>query len=181
MPDLSHADVLDMFVYDSESGLLTRRKWTSNRTVGAPVGSPNKDGHLKTTIRGKSYLVHRVIWLFHYGNWPDGPLDHIDGDPANNRIINLRIASQLENARNLGIPIHNKWGIMGVCWVQAQKKWIAQIKANGEQIHLGNFDSIFEAACHRKSAEITYGYHPNHGHRPSRNRALAQGEANGQK
>ena len=179
MPDLSHSDVLDMFVYDSESGLLTRSKWTSNRTVGAPVGSPNKDGHLKTTIRGKSYLVHRVVWLFYYGEWPEGQLDHIDGDPANNRIANLRIASRVENARNLGVPVHNKTGIMGVSWAKAQRKWVAQIKSESGTIYLGNFDSMFEAACSRKSAEIAYGYHPNHGHRPSRKRAIAHGEANG--
>ncbi|MBD9675573.1 hypothetical protein IB274_02620 [Pseudomonas sp. PDM18] len=52
MPDLSDSDVLDMFVYDSESGLLTRRKWTSNKAVGAPVGSPKKDGHLEKALDG---------------------------------------------------------------------------------------------------------------------------------
>lgn len=172
MRDLSHADVLDMFIYDSESGLLTRRKWTSNRTVGAPVGSPNKDGHLKTTIRGKSYLVHRVIWLMNYGEWPAGCVDHIDGDPANNRLSNLRIASKSENGRNRGISVLNTSGCTGVCWLSKLGRWQAQIKTDEGHKCLGQFETIFEAACSRKSAEITLGYHPNHGHRPSRNRSV---------
>lgn len=66
--------------------------------------------------KGSRYYVHRVVWLLNYGNIPDDMvIDHIDGNPFNNQISNLRLVTQQVNSRNRKMLPQNKTGINGVC------------------------------------------------------------------
>ena len=113
---------------------------------------------------GKGYLLHRVIWLIETGEWPK-QIDHINGDPADNRWTNLRNVENTRNMRNKAMFKNNTSGIMGVCWGKKGKRWYSTIYDKGKIVPLYWGLDFFEACCRRKSAELKYGYHKNHGKR----------------
>src|SRR3546814_1788886 len=80
---------------------LSLCKSFNNKHAGKPaLVAPSRAGHLCGHVKGIPLLAHRVAWAIHYGEWPNGQIDHINGDPSDNRIANLRDVSALENARN---------------------------------------------------------------------------------
>jgi hypothetical protein len=85
-------------------------------------------------------------------------VDHRDGNPFNNRKNNLRICTQADNNKNLGMKKSNKSGHKGILWYyyNGYNKWKATIKVNSKTINLGYFDDIEEAIKIRKEAEIKY-------------------------
>jgi hypothetical protein len=132
--------------------------------------SPN---YLQQSINllGRNRTASRIAWFMHYGEWPEHTIDHINGDSTDNRIENLRDVSHKENSRNMARFSTNTTGVAGVS-ITKYGKFKARIKADGESIHLGNYETLEEAAAARKEAEIKYGFHENHG----RERANAEGE-----
>jgi HNH endonuclease len=83
--------------------------------VGAVAGSDSGNGYYKIQVFGQKCYAHRLAWLFTYGRWPADYLDHIDCDPGNNRIANLREASQSENQQNRHTAYRrNNSGLLGV-------------------------------------------------------------------
>jgi len=126
------------------------------------AGSKTFYGYTTITIQGQRLLAHRLAWLMTYGEWPD-QIDHINGKRQDNRIENLRNVTHAENQRNRVIPRANKSGIAGVYWVKTKLIWMTYISHNARDVFLGNFTDFFEACCARKSAEVKYNYHPNHG------------------
>src|SRR5690554_6421992 len=93
--DLSQKYLLDMFMYDPETGRLIRRKKQSNNApAGKPSGWVQPNGYIRMCIKGKHYQAHRLVWFYHYGVMPDGGIDHINGVKDDNRIENLRVVSQ---------------------------------------------------------------------------------------
>ena len=111
-------------------------------------------GYRHGKILGKVYQAHRVIWKIVHGVDPD-VIDHIDGDPRNNRIGNLRNCSVSENSRNYKKDAGQTSTYRGVCWVARDKKWGARI-SNGRngKVSLGNFDSEMDAALAYDAAAI---------------------------
>jgi hypothetical protein len=89
---------------------------------------------------------HRVIWFYHTCGWPEHDLDHIDADPLNNRLENLREATRSENCFNQGLPKNNTSGFKGVTWDSRRGKWKAGITTDGRFRHLGYFEDPTEAA-----------------------------------
>jgi len=124
-------------------------------------------GYRRGSIDDKTFRSHRVAWAIHYGYWPISSLDHINGDRADNRINNLRLATHQENMRNRAINRNNTSGICGVYWVKSEGKWKAHIKMNKSIIHLGYFQNIEEAAAARAEAATKYGFSTRHGQAPS--------------
>lgn len=156
--------VRQLLTYDPHTGVVTRKVRTnSNVQVGEVVGCPSRKGYLRTSVDGRVYMLHRLVWLYHYGTWPEGEIDHINGIRADNRIANLRDVTSSENNKNRRRPITNRTGFMGVYWSPKKKKWLAEITTAGKKIHLGFFEDIDDAAKARKDAELCYGFHPNHG------------------
>ena len=115
------------------------------------------------SIFDKNYYAHRIIWLHYYGCWPKDQIDHINHDTTDNRIINLREVSQLENQKNRSHQKNSTTGYTGVSWHKINKKYIARIKVNHKHIHLGSYDNLEEAVKARELANINYNFHPNHG------------------
>lgn len=81
-------------------GKLWWRKAKQGRQLSVPAGSLNSEGYRRVNLNGKDYQVHRLVWLYHYGEFPEGQLDHIDRNAANNRIDNLRLATNRQNNLN---------------------------------------------------------------------------------
>lgn len=132
--------------------------------AGKPaLNAPDKRGYLCGCILRKPMKAHRAIWAMKMGHWPD-EVDHINGDPADNRIENLRSVSHSVNGRNLKLKANNRSGFCGVHQAPSGR-WKALITVNRKSITLGTFDTIEEAAEARSIAERKYQFHPNHGRR----------------
>jgi hypothetical protein len=157
METLSAAEVRRLFDYMPETGKLIRKVRTSNRIkVGDEAGQRNTTGHLQCRVNGRLYLVHRIIWLFVYGSFPVGEIDHIDGDKTNNKICNLRDVSHTENMQNLQKSHRgSKTGLLGAHPHKATGKFAAAIRVNGKQIHLGLFATAYSAHEAYMNAKIT--------------------------
>jgi hypothetical protein len=164
-----------LFKYDPETGSLIwmarseidfpnpRDGWKrwNVRYAGKVAFSPNTQGYLDGMIFRKMYRAHTIVWAMHRGAWPEKHIDHINGNRTDNRIENLRDVDRAENARNTRLKSNNRSGVNGVTFRNG--RWRANIRAGGHQIQIGSFDTIAEAAEARRKAEVTCGYHPNHG------------------
>jgi hypothetical protein len=119
-------------------------------------GCKNRDGrfHVDCCKNGiiKRFQIHRLVALAFIEN-PEGKLeiDHIDNNPSNNRVENLRWSTREENSRNTRIRSNNTSGVKGVCWDKSREKWSAEIKIDGIKVHIGRFNTIEEATLARQT------------------------------
>jgi len=166
----------ESLTYDAATGLLfwksrprehfaTEHGQSSFNTEfsGNAAGTLTSLGYIRINISGKHYRAHRIAWLLHYGAWPQNHIDHINGNPSDNRIVNLRDVSNVENHRNKKLPITNTSGTIGVYWDRRESKWAATIKVNGKRLSLGRFTLKSDAIAARQQANIQHGFHENHG------------------
>jgi HNH endonuclease len=128
---------------------------SSKVALGEEVGNRRPDGYIKVNFKRKQYYAHRIIYLMHHGFYPD-EVDHIDRNPRNNKIENLRSATRSENAANRGVGKSNKSGFLGVFWNTQSAKWNAKIKINGKDKHLGFYDLLEDAASAYETASKRY-------------------------
>lgn len=136
----------------------------SSRYLGKECGTLNKR-HKYTYVRidVNRYRIHRLAFLYMNGEMPKDQVDHINHDRQDNRWSNLRETSSKENSRNQSKRINNTSGHTGVYFDKNLNKWRAGIMIERTTVHLGQFENIEDAVRVRKSAEIKYGFHENHG------------------
>lgn len=141
-----HPDELKrLVIYDSKTGVFTRRIDRSDGyKTGEVLNSPDKNGYLRTTINDKTYKLHRLAWLYVYGVFPSGVIDHINGNVTDNRIENLRDTSHRQNTMNK--KSHREGRLVGAQWSQVMQKWGSSIRLNGKGYHLGFFVTEKEAS-----------------------------------
>lgn len=114
----------------------------------------------------ESVKCHRVIWKLVYNEEPE-QIDHINGNPSDNRLCNLRAATNHMNQKNKGLHKNNKSGVCGVHWDKRHAKWMVQIGVNGKRVTVGYYKNLSDAATARYAAESANGFHENHGRRLS--------------
>jgi len=135
----------DWFYY--KEGELYWLKNVSNKKENSIAGGLVNTGYRRVMIHNKSYAVHRVIWEILKGPILDGyQIDHINHNRADNRIENLRLATNKQNNQNKSVRKDSETKIKGVYWRQDTKKYRAKIKINGKENHLGYFDTSEEAS-----------------------------------
>jgi len=129
--------VRELYDYDYETGFLISKK-SSNK--GKPlIGALSKDKRMWTVQLyygdGSKTKTNygRVVFCWHHGRWPDDTIDHIDRDPRNNRIENLRELSDQLQVQNTG-----KFNF-GAIWREGFNRWEAKIYTNGKDKYLGLF------------------------------------------
>lgn len=127
--------------YDKITGVFVWiAKAAPNTKIGGIAGSVRKDGYRVIRVDGVLYTAHRLVWLYVTGAWPKGNIDHRNGLRDDNRIENLREASNELNAQNKGSAQSNsKSGFLGV--YKKRNGWTAEIASEGEKFRLGSFDT----------------------------------------
>jgi hypothetical protein len=143
-----------LFDYNPDGYLIWKVKPALRVSIGSPAGSKNTRGYWQVRVLGKLYRSHRIIFLWHNGYFPENNIDHIDGNPSNNKIENLREVTQQCNLRNSKVHKNNNSGVTGVIWHKQTEKWYAQIKVNGKNINLGFYSDFISAVKARHTKEI---------------------------
>jgi len=143
---LTQERLKELLHYNSDNGQFTWIKTTSPRVKVGDIASFRSHKHLYIGVDGKKYGAHRLAWLYVYGVMPKELIDHIDRNPANNAINNLREATQKQNLHNMEKPIHNTSGYKGVHFHKGSKKWRAVVTVNNKPKHLGLYITPEEAS-----------------------------------
>lgn len=152
------ADYLnEVFSIDADIGLLiwkerppshfktasAGRMWNTRFAGKAPANNVMRGGHVTSVsvcVNSKAIGIHRVIWILSVGPIPPGMfVDHINGDPCDNRLANLRLATAAENSRNRKRTVRNTTGFKGVT-KSASGKWVAQLEVHRKSYSLGSFN-----------------------------------------
>ena len=140
----SREEVAALLNYDPVTGLFTHKVNGHKRKAGNVTGRLDIQGYIRIRLLGYEFKAHRLAWLMTYGVWPKAEIDHINGCPNDNRIMNLRDVTVAVNAQNRKVANNNnKSGLLGVSTVASG--FLAQIKVNGTQLRLGVYDNAEEA------------------------------------
>lgn len=155
---LDLADLRSRLSYDPDTGAFTWLRAYHSRRIGKAAGCPNQFGYLIIGINRQTFFAHRVAWFLYYGCWPRVELDHIDRNPANNRISNLRECTKLQNLANRAVFKRSSTGVKGVCFVKKNGRFQTQIRIRGKNKWLGYYDTAEEAAeVYRSEAVRLHG------------------------
>jgi len=144
-------------LFDYRDGKLYWKVSRGRITAGQEAGSVGGHGYRQIGYDYKKRRTHRVIWAYHYGEIQKGFfIDHINRDPLDNRIENLRLCNKTQNAGNSNLRVDNKLGVKGVDFKKG--KFRVQIRKQGKKLHLGLFDTAEEAhAAYLKAAVEIFG------------------------
>ena len=146
----------EFFCY--KDGSLIRIKKSGGQKVGSIAGWVtvcNGRFYRKMNIKRIVLYVHRVIFNLHHGYLPKY-IDHIDGNSLNNKIENLREASQSQNMANARKKSTNTSGYKGVTFRKDTKKWQSAIMVNGKHISLGSYKDKKDAAMAYEAGALKY-------------------------
>ena len=128
------------------------------------AGYRHPQGYIYISIGcNKRITAHRLAWLYEYGELPNGVIDHINHDRADNRICNLRDVTNLENHKNRKMHSKNTSGATGVHFNNKNKKYRAYICVKGKRKHLGMFENLEDAVKAREKAQKEFNFHKNSG------------------
>lgn len=136
----------EVIKYNPETGIFT---WNINHKrvkKGSVAGHKYSTGYIRIAIDGIQYRAHRLAWLYITGSMPEDQIDHINRIRDDNRFINLRDVSNIENQMNKGMSFNRKCGVRGVYKVTGSKsRWAARIMLKNKTINIGCFGSPEEA------------------------------------
>lgn len=151
MPVLTAERLREVLDYNPQTGEF---RWKVRTAMCAPVGSKaggRSGGYLLIGLDREKFKAHRLAWLHHYGVWPKGDLDHLNGDGLDNRIENLRDVPHAVNLQNRRRPNkQSKSQLLGAHFVKTgnrQKRWTSQIRTGDELVRLGYFATAEEASA----------------------------------
>jgi hypothetical protein len=168
MNQLNQQILKNLFDYREDGNLIRKKSIAGNgNSAGAVVGSiPKKitrsNRYVMTKIQGQHYCVHKLIYMWHTGVWPE-QIDHINTNSLDNRIENLRLATTSQNASNRKMFCSNTSGAKGVSWHKAQKKWFVYMNVNKKRKNIGYFDNLELAKLVAIEARDKYhGVYANH-------------------
>jgi hypothetical protein len=132
--EITQAVLMELFLFNPDTGVFL---WKNGQRAGLPAGSTDSKGYRQIIVHKKLRQAHRLAWMYVYGAWPKGVIDHINGRRDDNRIVNLRDVTQSEN-------MHNRQKTRG-CYLNKHGRWVAYIRVNSVKIHLGTFPTEADA------------------------------------
>lgn len=139
----------------------TARLWNARHAGKPAFTARHSKGYRHGALLGVSLFAHRVAWAITHGQWPSGVIDHINCDPEDNRLENLRDVTPSQNLCNRGKTIANTSGYKGVFLDKRNGKWTAAIKFGGKYRHLGKFSD--PEAAHAAYARASKRLHGQYG------------------
>ena len=145
--DLTAARLRELLSYDPETGVFIRSSNSRRAKKGDMAGWVNALGYRAVSIQSRTYLCHRLAWLYVTGQWPCGVIDHINGDPGDNRWRNLRDVAHRTNIENQRVAARSNksTGLLGATLHKASGLYQAQLKTHGKRLGLGYFKTPEEA------------------------------------
>jgi len=151
-------------VLEYRDGELYWKQTLSNvAKAGKPAGCKSSNTYGSITIDKKAYCLHKVVFCMHHGYMPK-QVDHIDGNRKNNRIENLRPATNAENSLNRPAQKNSKSGIKNVSWNSQNQKWWVQVTKDKKKVVSEMFDDLELAELVAYEARCKYhGQFANHG------------------
>lgn len=144
---VTQARLKELYHYNEGTGEFTRlfSRCNANK-AGILVSKKTEAGYFRLWIDGRLYMRHRLAWLYVYGEFPAGQIDHINGIRDDNRIANLRDATPAINAQNTRGPRRDSsTGLRGVVWSKRERKYLAHIYVNKRSRYLGRFETAESA------------------------------------
>ena len=159
------SELRQLLSYDSKTGVITWKcrsadmfddprqanAW-NGRFAGTPAGKRHPKGYISICVMRDSYRAHHLAWALYYGEAVpiDLELDHINHDPSDNRIENLRVSTSSQNKINRRCFKNKTSKYKGVSRIRSSNKWAAYIKIDGISKNLGSFETeelAYEAYC----------------------------------
>ena len=149
----TYAELHELFFYDPDTGFLHWKiRPSSHMMWGDQVApKPSTDGYLRAGINGVLYKQHNIIWIMKHGNLPDGvTVDHKDKDRRNNRLDNLRLASNRQQEINKNVRGFTK---QIDCTL---RPWRSFHSIDNQMTRIGNFSTALQArlAYERRTYEL---------------------------
>lgn len=142
---LSIDEIKRLLTYNPDDGSFVWNIDISSRAMKGCIAGTLVNGYLCITIKNNRYQAHQLAYAITKGEWPDSLIDHKDCDTSNNRWLNLRKATNSQNAYNSTISSRNTTGIKGVSFDKSRGLYRARIDVDGKAIRLGRFDTLEQA------------------------------------
>lgn len=125
-------------------------------------GSVSKKGYVEVALmknnKKKTRRIHRLVYDHFVGNSTGCMLDHVDRDPQNNVVSNLRLATDSQNQFNKGAIGGKSSKFKGVYWDKERNKWRGSICYLGQVFNLGrSYSEIELAKAYDKKALVLCG------------------------
>lgn len=145
---LSAKRLREILDYNPETGVFRWKVMLAHRRKPGDAAGSLTHGYIEIGIENQSYRAHHLAWLYIHGKLPEGMIDHIDGNRANNAIANLRLATNQQNSQNKrqASPTKLSSKLLGVTWNADRQCWQAQIGHSGKNYYLGLYKT--ETAAH---------------------------------
>lgn len=132
--------------YSAETGVFVWHSPNTNRLRVGAIAGTEAGGYRQIRVDYVIYKAHRLAWFYVYGVWPQNHIDHINGDPSDNRIVNLRDVTNAENGQNIRRAHHDsRSGLLGASWDKRKRIWVAQICTNGKRRTIGGYATAEQA------------------------------------
>jgi len=154
---LTQEYIRNILNYDPNTGIFTWNKKTHHSNDVDDVVGTNLLGYLTVKLKNKNRYLHRLAFLYIDGCIPK-EIDHLNGNRSDNRFNNLAPTSRQDNMKNKKRYKTNKSGCTGVQYNKKNYRWVARIRVDKKEIHLGSFVSYSDAVDARKNAEVLYGF-----------------------
>ena len=149
----------EVLAYDPITGVLRWARRTSPHQNARLLGQRAgwfAEGRYHLEIDGKNLFAAVVAWAHSSGAWPTKEIDHVNGDPGDDRLINLREATHAQNQANRRKGLHSVQ--KGVKRSRSGNRWEARLIVNQSYRHLGTFDTPEEAhRAYRIAATAAFG------------------------
>jgi hypothetical protein len=156
---LNQQEAHRLWRYD-QGRLYWKVKPSGNVRLGAEAGCVHGNGYREVSINRNTYGIHRVVFLMFHGFMPP-KIDHIDNNPLNNRVENLRAATHSSNGWNRRMGSNNSSGVKNVH--RDNGRWVVTLHRNNKRHYYGRYYDIAEAAKVAEQARLNlYGNYARH-------------------
>ncbi len=158
-PHVSADELRQLFTYDPVTGIV---RWAVSRAarikVGDEAATKHDSGYKRVMVNNRNLYVHRIAWAITHGEFPE-QIDHINGIRSDNRLVNLRGVTNLENCHNKCVQRQTNAGVPNVYFDKRYGTYKASVSANKSFYHLGCFKTLEEATKAVAEGRMKYQSH----------------------